>query len=116
MFQGVYFSGPSDFSLLFAEALSAATTKSIAGLRPAKNIRILRPNPLNIRIVGFQHGGLWEGRGESVDEKVDGERESTSVFLISFLLPVSEHCALTVSIATADGGPNFKARWNEWWW
>lgn len=37
----------------------------------------------------------------------------TSVFLISFLLPVSEHCAPAVSIATPDGGPTFKAK-VEW--
>lgn len=35
------------------------------------------------------------------------------MFLISFLLPVSQCRALAVSIATTDGGPNFKARW-EW--
>lgn len=36
---------------------------------------------------------------------------STSAFLISFLLPVSEHCAPAVSIATPpDGGPTFKAK------
>lgn len=35
------------------------------------------------------------------------------MFFISFLLPVSQDRALTVSIATTDGGPNFKARW-EW--
>lgn len=38
----------------------------------------------------------------------------TSAFLISFLLPVSEHCAPAVSIATpTDGGPTFKAK-VEW--
>lgn len=43
---------------------------------------------------------MWEGQREGIDEKV----ESTSAFLISFLLPVSERLAPTVSIATADGG------------
>lgn len=34
------------------------------------------------------------------------------MFLISFLLPVSAHCAPTVSIATSNGGPHFETRWN----
>lgn len=40
---------------------------------------------------------MWEGQRESADEKVDGKH----LFLISLTLPVSEHCAPTVSIATA---------------
>lgn len=49
---------------------------------------------------------LWEGQRESADEKVDGKH----LFLISLTLPVSEHCAPTVSIATGDGGPHSEAR------
>lgn len=57
-------------------------------LEPAKNIRILLPNPLNIRIVSFQHRGLVgrtqelrEGQRESVDGKVDRELLSVLDFL-----------------------------------
>lgn len=88
MFQGVYFSGLSDFSLLFAEALSSATTKSIADWSRLKILGFSSPNPLNIRIVSFQQRGLVgrtqdlrEGQRESVDEKVDREHFSVLDFL-----------------------------------
>lgn len=33
------------------------------------------------------------------------------MFLISFLLHVTKHCAPIVSIATSNGGPHFEGRW-----
>lgn len=38
------------------------------------------------------------------------------MFLISLPLPVSEHCAPAVSIATGRGGPHSEERWNGRWW
>lgn len=97
MFQGVYFGGLSDFSLLFREALSSAPTKSIAGWSRLKILGFSPSNPLNIRIVSFQRRGLWEGHRTCGKgrEKVEMRKstQSTLVFLISLLLPVREHCA-----------------------
>lgn len=73
LFQGVYF---ADFSLLFSKALSSATTKSSL-LQLDENIRILLPNPLNMRTLGFSFG--------RADEKVER-------FLFSYLLATIVLC------------------------
>lgn len=104
--------------MLFGKALSAASAESIAEW---SRLKLLGFSSQSLQISGLTASNREacakdSGLKQRAERKCRRDRRHRALQHSCFPIPVRQHCALTVSIVTSNGGSYSEARKKGWRW